>query len=443
MGKMMPLNRPNADASPKSALPPVDRDAQTAQNALSLWQPLEHLDLPPHLRGTHGRNRAPGLPQVAAQDDRMAVLAWLARYTDSSATLASYRKESERLLLWCVHQHGKALSDLAHEDFLLYERFLGDPQPAHRWVMQVAQKAPRSSPHWRPFAKPLDRSSQRQALSILNSLFNWLVQAGYLAGNPLALRRRKAAPRARQTNRFLPHEHWAEVLATIEALPTDTPRQQRQAARYRWLFSLLYLGGLRISEVCHNGMEHFYARRGADGVERWWLEILGKGEKTRLIPASAQLMEELQRYRRANGLSPLPRPGEDLALLLPLIGKASAMARSAVHQLVKDVMQATAARLRSRGEDLEEVARHIEQASAHWLRHTAGTHQSDTLDLKLVRDNLGHSNIATTSIYLHSEDDARHDATSRAHRIGWRDEAMTASARASALREDPPKGTAD
>lgn len=68
------------------------------------------------------------------------------------------------------------LSDLTHEDFLAYESFLEDPQPADRWVMQVAQKAPRSSPHWRPFAKPLDRQSQRQALSILNSLFNWLVQ---------------------------------------------------------------------------------------------------------------------------------------------------------------------------------------------------------------------------------------------------------------------------
>ncbi|MGL6205574.1 MAG: tyrosine-type recombinase/integrase, partial [Giesbergeria sp.] len=59
--------------------------------------------------------RPQGLPQVAANDDRSAVLAWLARYKDSPATLASYRKEAERLLLWCVHQHGKALSDLTHE----------------------------------------------------------------------------------------------------------------------------------------------------------------------------------------------------------------------------------------------------------------------------------------------------------------------------------------
>ena len=386
---------------------------------LAHLEPLEGLVLPLHLSGARGRNRAQGLPQVAANDDRSAVLAWLARYKDSSATLASYRKEAERLLLWCVHQHGKALSDLTHEDFLAYEFFLENPQPVDRWVMQVAQKAPRSSPHWRPFAKPLDRQSQRQALSILNSLFNWLVQAGYLAGNPLALRRRKSVARPAKTSRFLPHEHWAQVRATIESLPTGKPRLALQAARYRWLFSLLYIGGLRISEVCNNSMGDFYWRRGADGRERWWLEIRGKGEKTRVIPATDELVSELMRYRKSNDLGPLHREGDSAPLLLPLIGGSKPMGRSAVHELVKTIFRETAARLRALGPDHEAAAAHVEKASAHWMRHTAGTHQSDNMDLKAVRDNLGHANISTTSIYVHTEDDVRHDQTTKAHKLGW------------------------
>ena len=390
-----------------------------APAVLAHLEPLEGLVLPHHLSGERGRNRAQGLPQVAANDDRSAVLAWLARYKDSLATLASYRKEAERLLLWCVHQHGKALSDLTHEDFLAYESFLEDPQPADRWVMQVAQKAPRSSPHWRPFAKPLDRQSQRQALSILNSLFNWLVQAGYLAGNPLALRRRKSVARPAKTSRFLPHEHWAQVRATIESLPTGKPRLALQAARYRWLFSLLYIGGLRISEVCNNSMGDFYWRRGADGRERWWLEIRGKGEKTRVIPATDELVSELMRYRKSNDLGPLHREGDSAPLLLPLIGGSKPMGRSAVHELVKTIFRETAARLRALGPDHEAAASHVEKASAHWMRHTAGTHQSDNMDLKAVRDNLGHANISTTSIYVHTEDDVRHDQTTKAHKLGW------------------------
>ena len=51
--------------------------------------------------------------------------------------------------------------------------------------------------------------------------------------------------------------------------------------------------------------------------------------------------------------------------------------------------------------------------------HTAGSQQSDQVDLKVVRDNLGHANIATTNTYVHAEDDARHDVTNLAHRAGW------------------------
>jgi len=382
-------------------------------------EPLEHLVLPTHLSGERGRNRGSGLPQVGACDDHSAVLAWLARYQDSPATLASYRKESERLLLWCVYQHGKALSDLTHEDFLAYASFLEDPQPAERWVMRVAQKASRASPQWRPFAKPLSEQSQRHALSILNCLFNWLVQAGYLAGNPLALRRRKAVARQAQVSRFLPQHHWEQVRATIEMLPGNTPRLAKRAARFRWLFSLLYIGGLRLSEVCNHSMEDFYSRRGADGRDRWWLEICGKGHKTRLVPATDELMSELMRYRRANQLTPLPRAGENLPLLIPSIGVARPMARSAVHELVKEIFRETATRLRALGTDQEAVATQLERVSAHWIRHTSGTHQSNNMDLKAVRDNLGHANIATTSIYVHTEDDSRHDQTSNGHRIDW------------------------
>lgn len=380
---------------------------------------LDSLQVPANLSGTAGANRSRGRSLIAADDDRSAVLSWLARFSDSPTTLANYRKEAERLLLWCVVQRGRALSDLTHEDLLVYERFLADPQPAERWVMSPGARQPRSSPLWRPFAGPLSPGSRRQALSILNGLFNWLVHAGYLIGNPLALSRRKAAPRAARMSRFLPHEHWLEVKSTISQLPTDAERDAARAARTRWLFSLLYIGGLRVSEACLTTMRGFFARRSPDGRERWWLEVTGKGDKPRLVPATDELMAELIRYRRSCGLSDLPAADDDSPLLRSLIGEPKALARSAVHEIVKEVVRRTATRLRARGPEHEAAASHIERASSHWMRHTAGSHQSDSIDLKAVRDNLGHTNLATTSIYVHSEDDARHDATNAGHRLNW------------------------
>jgi integrase/recombinase XerD len=410
---------------------------------------LDQLTITADLSGAQGRNRggsqgsrgsanhASRPAQITANDDRSALLAWLARYADSPATLASYRKEAERLLLWCVLQHGVALSDLTHEDLLVYQHFLADPQPAERWVMAPGQKPARASPHWRPFAGPLSPASQRQALSILNAMFSWLVEAGYLAGNPLALSRKPRRSAAPRVTRFLPMAHWDAVKATIQAMPCSTPREAAHAQRVRWLFSLLYIAALRVSEVCSSTMGNFFMRRSADGTERWWLEVMGKGGKLRQVPVTAELLAELMRYRQGLGLNPLPAQGDATPLVLCVIGNRSTsaknrssshtpsntqgrpLARSAIHELVKAVMHATAARLRSQGEAFEAAATHIEQASTHWLRHTAASHLSEQADLKVVRDNLGHANLSTTSIYLHSEENARHDATEMGHRAGW------------------------
>ena len=96
------------------------------------------------------------------------------------------------------------------------------------------------------------------------------------------------------------------------------------------------------------------------------------------------------------------------------------MTRGAVHALVKQVFQDTATRLRSRGPDNDLTAARVEAASAHWLRHTAGSHMVNSqVDLRHVRDNLGHESIATTSGYLHSSDYARHRETEDRHKIKW------------------------
>ncbi|HTR11237.1 MAG TPA: tyrosine-type recombinase/integrase, partial [Paraburkholderia sp.] len=62
----------------------------------------------------------------------------------------------------------------------------------------------------------------------------------------------------------------------------------------------------------------------------------------------------------------------------------------------------------------------LQKASAHWLRHSAGSHMADhQVDLRHVRDNFGHASLTTTSIYLHVDEDRRHQETDEKHRIDW------------------------
>jgi site-specific recombinase XerD len=187
----------------------------------------------------------------------------------------------------------------------------------------------------------------------------------------------------------------------------------------------------------------FFSRVDNTGVEQWWIKIVGKGNKERIIPVSEELLEEARAYRRAIGLSSTPFQGESFPLVGSLTSKFEKLGRGAVHVIVKSVFEKTANRLEGEidlqkrrlavaetqqlVEEITERVRSFESritrlrsASAHWLRHTAGSKMARTgADLLHVRDNLGHSTLATTSIYLHTEDDARHRATTQGSRLDW------------------------
>lgn len=384
-------------------------------------QPVESLTVPTALDGRTGTNRGEaGKSQLSADNDLDAVRAWLTNYADTKTTFDNYRKEAERLLLWGVAQLGKPLSSLTHEDLLVFKTFLADPQPADRWISANGGKYPRGDARWRPFNGPLSTASQRQALVILNGMFTWLVSAGYLRGNPMALLRQRAKRSAPRVTRYLSISLWDEVKAFVEQLPRETDGERAYYARGRWLTTLFYLQGMRISEVAGGQMGNFFRRLGADGRDQWWLETLGKGDKERIVPASPELIQELKRYREAMGLSALPTRADETPLILPFRGKARCLSRSAVHDAIKSVFSGAATWLRGQGPEFSDRADELERASAHWLRHTAGSHQADGgVDLRTIRDNLGHVSLNTTSLYLHTEDDERYRETTERHRMNW------------------------
>lgn len=356
------------------------------------------------------------------------MLAWLRRYANSPNTLANARREAERLLLW-AWDRGKPLSSLTHEDFLNYKLFLADPQPAERWVMQTKQKVGRQDVRWRPFAGKLSDATIRLSMTILNSMMSWLVEAGYLVGNPLALSKSRRKGTQESVSRYLEVDLWDVVKEAIAAMPKETPRDRAFYARARWLFTLLFLGGLRISEVVGNTMGDFFMRSDSQtGEQRWWLNVTGKGGKVRNVTASAEMIAELGEYRRALGLPERPSQGERSPLLFPVAWHADhargrlpdPLTRSAIHGMVKDVFEDASNRWLAKGKS-QEQAEKLKKASAHWLRHTASSRLANHKDVGLhhVRDTLGHSSLSTTSIYVHSEEDARHAAVSGAHKIGW------------------------
>lgn len=207
-----------------------------SHNPLLIPQPLEQFKTPRELSGETGTNRAPSsmVKQIAATHDLQAIQSWLAEFDGSPQTQRSYHKEAERLLLWSLIEKQKPLSSLTRDDLREYQCFLTQPEPQSRWC---GQRRPRHHPDWKPFEGPLSSSSITQAITIINALFSYLVEAGYLSGNPLGLMRRKIKQRSahpsKVTERFLEQALWQSVINYIETLPKTTPRQQKDSGSRR------------------------------------------------------------------------------------------------------------------------------------------------------------------------------------------------------------------
>ena len=384
--------------------------------AHSLIRPLEQLaSLDADLDGHSGSNRAPDERlQIEANHDLAAVHCFLAEYRHSAGTYRVYQKECERLLLWAVAARGKPLSSLHRQDFEAYIAFLADPQPAERWC---GPKRPRQHAEWRPFVGPLGEAARISAVGILKTMLDWLVEAGYLAANPLGLMRqhrklaRRAKPQEERVERFLDGVMWQAVMATVEAMPRDTAKQIAAYERLRFICALLYLLGPRAGELESHTMNSFRELNG-----HWWWQVVGKGEKRARIPVGDDMLAALARYRRHLRREPsLPLPDDTTPLLLSLSGDKGITARR-LHQLLKALFNQAADRLES---ETPHKAARLRQASTHWGRHTAITAKLNAgIDRRYVQRSARHEDPRTTDRYIHEEDTSWHEAE-QLHRLDW------------------------
>ena len=359
------------------------------------------------LLSEQGSNRVQHLPcQIHAKNDYEAIYAWLSEYQQQPATYRLYRKEAERLLLWCLISKHCSLSSLNRADLAEYERFLQNPSPKKVWC--APKGARRGSAKWRPFVGPLSQSAVNTAMTVLQSLFDYLVKADYLNRNPLVLRKAKShanltsANRAFQVSaRILSDDEWQALLATLESQPEENEKQQFYKYRLRLIVHALFFLGLRVSELTQLTWQSFRLIS-----DNWWVYVIGKGNKPGKVPVHGHLLETIAEYRIFNKLSPLPQADEHKPVIVNW-HQRSAMTPRGVNGLLKALALATSKHFVAE----PSKAKKLEKFSAHWLRHLSASMQ-DRAGIKFghIRANLRHENDETTRIYVHAEDIERFEA---------------------------------
>jgi integrase/recombinase XerD len=185
-----------------------------------------------------------------------------------------------------------------------------------------------------------------------------------IAENLSLPRRWKRLPKA------LSHQ---EITRLLKPEAPETPEGLCDQA----ILELAYASGLRLSEMRNLRLEQLHTEAG-------FINVIGKGNKERVVPVGRQAVAALDRYLAA-ARPKLVTPKSPANVFLTRRG--TPFAAVTLWLRIKN-------RVRRAG-----VERNI---TPHMLRHSFATHLLEHgADLRVIQELLGHANISTTEIYTH------------------------------------------
>ena len=292
---------------------------------------------------------------------------------------------------WIDHflQHLKTERRLSPHTLTNYQRDLRGVV-SYCDVAEVADWSALDARHVRTFLAARHRQgiggrSLARALSTLRSFLRFLIREGELKKN---VAQGVQAPKApRKLPEPLDVDEMTQLLSAAGG--TDGSADDPLIVRDNAMLELMYSAGLRLAELVSLDLGQIDLSDGS-------VEVLGKGNKTRVVPVGRYAREAIVAWQRQRAA--LANEGE-LALF---VGQRGArISPRAVQQ-----------RFRQRG---------IQQGIAsrvhpHKLRHAFASHLLESSgDLRAVQELLGHADIATTQIYTHLDFQHLSEVYDKAH----------------------------
>ena len=264
-------------------------------------------------------------------------------------------------------RYSKLTSRAYRDDLHAFAAFLKD-QFSEDSIASATQVGIRSWLAYQRDAGMQPRTLHRK-LSSLKSFFKFLMRQGRLKANPAAT---LTAPKMNKRLPVFVAEQAMQDLFSGIVFPEGW-----EGILHETILKLFYATGMRLSELVHLKMSQI-------DFGKQSIKILGKGNKERVIPFTADLSAVLQRYvqERSKQLEIEAVPPffvrEDGKPLTP---------RSIQYFVKKYLAQVTT----------------LERKSPHVLRHSFATHlMNHGADLNAVKELLGHSSLASTQVYTHT-----------------------------------------
>ncbi|MEJ2213448.1 MAG: tyrosine recombinase XerC [Gammaproteobacteria bacterium] len=208
------------------------------------------------------------------------------------------------------------------------------------------------------------KSLQRH-LSSIRSFYNYLLSESLAKINPAQ------GVRAPKVNRKLPSTMNVDEVSQLLTPNSDDVLDIRDHA----IMELFYSSGLRLAEMVSLNLQDFQGDPDT-------LEVIGKGNKTRIVPIGSMALHAVQLWlsRRAEIAA-----ADEIALFVSKRG--TRISRRSIEQRLS-----------------QQAVKHSssQHLHPHMLRHSFASHLLESSgDLRAVQELLGHANISTTQIYTH------------------------------------------
>ena len=268
-----------------------------------------------------------------------------------------------------------------HDDLAQFCSFLETQYGTFR-IEEITTSFIRS---WLASLKDEDITSRtiNRKISTLKSFFKFQLKQGKIENSPMG---NIISPKiSKRLPVFIKEKDLAVLAKSLNANTEDW-----DGLNTKMLITVFYSTGMRLSELIN------LKERQVD-FSRKQLKILGKGNKERIIPAGAELLETIREYM--NEKRKVFDKTDD-ALLVNSKGKK--LYAKYAYNLVKNI--------------LTEEVKTLDKKSPHVLRHTFATHlMNNGANLDAVKELLGHASLSSTQVYTHNTIEKLKNVYKKAH----------------------------
>lgn len=217
--------------------------------------------------------------------------------------------------------------------------------------------------------------SVNRKITTLRTYYRFLLKEGLIRINPML--KIQGPKTSKRLPVFVEEKQIGNLLNSNAFEEKEDPYEARLV---RLVIDLLYGTGMRLAELTGLLQKDVDLGRGT-------LKVLGKRNKERIIPLTAELKTNIRAWIDEKAAAEVPSDGsQPVYLLQKKNGKK--LTREFVYRKVKYYLS---------------LVTTIDKKSPHVLRHTFATHMlNNGADLNAIKELLGHANLSATQVYTHN-----------------------------------------